>query len=132
LTTTGKVLQVISGIGGPAVQSLGGESQRDALKPLPQMNLPEKLRKTGFGSAVKSTLGYKIIFNNRSSVTYIDKYIKIFIAVDGLSDSRSRVLYPNYMTIGSPKGPLLMDDRLRKLVLERVRGAGQFSGRALD
>lgn len=114
------------------MRSLGGESRRDALQPLHQLNLPEKLRKTALGGGVTSTLGYKVFFNSRTGVLYVDRYVKIFIAAEGLAPAKSMVLHPKYVTIGSPKGPLLTDETLRKRVLERVHRAGQALGWTLD
>jgi hypothetical protein len=115
-----------------SMRSLGGESRRDALQPLHQLSLPEKLRKTALGGGVKSTLGYKVVFNSRTGVLYTDQHVKIFISPDGLSPAKSMALHPKYITIGSPRGPLLTDETLRKLVLERVHRAGQALGWTLD
>jgi hypothetical protein len=114
------------------MRNLGGESRRDALQPLHQLNLPETLRKTALGGGVKSTLGYKVVFNSRTGVLYTDQYVKIFISLDGPAPAKSMALHPKYITIGSPKGPLLTDETLRKRVLERVHRAGQALGWTLD
>jgi len=99
---------------------------------LHHLSLPEKLQKTTLGAGVKSTLGYRVVFNSRTGVLYTDKYVKIFISADGLSPPKSMALHSKYMTIGSHKGPLLTDESLRKLVLERVHRAGRALGWTVD
>jgi hypothetical protein len=96
------------------------------------MRLREKLQRTVVGGGVKSTLGYKVVFNSRTGILYVHNHVRIVVSAEKLSRSKPMKLYPQYMTTGSPNGPLVADDNLRKTVMERVHRASQFLGWPLD
>jgi hypothetical protein len=96
------------------------------------MTSSERFRKTLFGGGARSTLAYSVFFNSQTSVQYVDKAMKIFVGAEGLAPRMTMALYPEYMTVGSPNGPMLADEALRQTVLERVRRAGQFLGWTLE
>ncbi|MDR3510186.1 MAG: hypothetical protein P4L73_00995 [Caulobacteraceae bacterium] len=92
------------------------------------MAFTERFSRTLFGGGARSTLGYAVFFNSDTSVQYVDGATKIFASAEGLAPRMTMALYPERMTVGSSDGPMLGDEGLRQMVLERVRGAGRFLG----
>ena len=88
----------------------------------------ERLRRTLFGGGAKSSCGYRVYFNSRTSIEYVDRTNKIFVSAEALASRMSVAIYPDHMTIGTPNGPRLADDARRSLVVQRVHRAARFLG----
>jgi len=88
----------------------------------------ERFRTTLFGGGARSSAGYKVFFNSRSYVEYVDGRTRVFVSAEGLAPPMTIALYPEEMRVGSITGPSLTDEALRQLIIERVRRAGRYLG----
>jgi hypothetical protein len=64
----------------------------------------ERFTRTLLGGGAKSAEGYRVYFNSKSSVEYVDRNLKIFVPAEGLSEGRRMAIYPEEMRIGSFDG----------------------------
>jgi hypothetical protein len=92
------------------------------------MSEPERFRKTLFGGGAVSTGGYRVFFNSRSRVEYIDGSTRIYVSAEGLAGKKVMAIYPDDMRVGSIDGKLISDAIFRERIFQRVRRAGTFLG----
>ena len=89
----------------------------------------ERFTKTLFGGGAQSTLGYRVFFNSRTSIEYVDGATKLFVGVELLTPRMTMALYPEYMTVGSPDGSMLADKlSARRRSKECARQLGSWAG----
>jgi hypothetical protein len=86
------------------------------------------LRKKWFSSRVVSTEGFSVDIRGRNDVLYVEGDLRVYVYAEMSIATSTWALYPNDMRIGSRYGPLLNDEKLRSLILERVQSVFDFHG----
>ncbi len=92
--------------------------------------MTERFKRTLFGGGAKSTDGYQVRFNNRSSIEYRDASGVVLVGAEGLA-TRGFAFYPEQMSVGSGAPPI-DDPGFRALVIARVRKVSDFLGTPLE
>ena len=86
----------------------------------------ERFRRTLLGGGAKSSEGYQVRFNSRSSIEYRDATGRVLIGAEGLTGG-GLALYPEQMILKSGRPPLDILD-FRERVISRIRLAAEFLG----
>jgi hypothetical protein len=90
--------------------------------------MAERFKKTWLGGGAKSTDGYVVLFNSRSSIEYRDREGKVIVSAEGLTIPHTIAIYPDDMRLSSLGGKQVEDEARRLRILERVHKAAAFRG----
>ena len=90
--------------------------------------MAERFRRTLFGGGARSSDGYVVLFNSRSSIEYRDAVGKVIVSAEGLATPRTLALHAECMWCDSQEGALMDDEARRIQIIERLRKAASFCG----
>jgi hypothetical protein len=96
------------------------------------MNSNETFRKTIFGGGAASSDGYKVFFNSKTSIEYVEAETRIFLGAELLVEKKTMAIFPEEVHLETPDGNLANDGALRERVLQRIKRAAAFLGWTLE
>ena len=92
------------------------------------MNQEEKFTRTFLFGGVNSSFGYRVNFNDRSSICYRENKLVASIGADLYWRDNTFLIYPNYLTLKIDGKIIPISNDLREIILDRVERAAHFYG----
>ena len=86
----------------------------------------ERLSRNFFRNGVKSSEGYTVYFNSQQWIEIRDGKDRFFLSAELLATD-GWAIYPENITVGTPDGPDLLNEKGREKVLARVQKAAAFA-----
>lgn len=84
------------------------------------------LRKSWFITKVTSTDGWSVQVGDRGTLVYREKKVRVWVGIEVLSPGHGWVVFSGDMRVGSIQGVQLTDEKLRLLILERIKAFFDF------
>jgi hypothetical protein len=84
------------------------------------------LRKSWFITKVTSSDGWSVEIGDRGTVVYKEKKVRVWVGIEIQGRGHPWVVYSGDMRVGSIQGAQLTDEKLRSLILERIKAFFDF------